>query len=278
MKLVFTSLKLAVLIYFLLSCKKEEVSSVPKVDYLSSACKLSSFFQLYNSRDTKISTKYNAQNQLTDFVATELIHYTSNLNRRLQYEGGQLKRVIIPYEDYPELSPTPIKNAPVAEYEYGKYGVEKIHIYKPYEASFRPETEYFEFQYNDSVKPAGMNYYTNLGTTEDNFILGLKSTFEYDSNGNLSKEIIENIGGLGGTHDSKTKMYFFDDKINTLKLLNYIYFNTQSPAFVLSTNNVVGVKEISPLGEYERTYKPVYDNNNNAIWAIQFSKVVWDCQ
>jgi hypothetical protein len=118
-----------------------------------------------------------------------------------------------------------------------------------------------------------------MSYTEDKFMLGFRSTFEYDSNGNLSKEIIENIGGLGGTHDSKTKMYFFDDKINTLKQLNYIYFNNQSPAFVLSTNNVVGVKEITSLGEYEISYKRVYVNNSNALWAQSgFSKVVWDCQ
>ena len=215
---------------------------------------------------------------MTDFVATDLVHYTAYLNRRLQYENDQLKRVIRNLEDYPEISPVPLKNQVVSEYEYGKHGVEKIHNYDPV-GNESWEREYFEFKYADGPKPIGMDYFTNMSYKEDKFMLGFRCTFEYDSSGNLSKEIIENIGGLGGTHDSKTKMYFFDDKVNTLKQLNYIYFDNESPAFVLSTNNVVGVKEITSLGEYEINYKPVYDNNSNALWAPNgFSKVVWDCQ
>jgi hypothetical protein len=278
MKLVFTSLKLAVLTYFLLSCKKEEVSSVPKVDYLSSACKLSSFTSPYYSRDIKISTVYNSQNQLSELVAKELVHITADFNRRMLYENGQLKKVIKNFEDYPELSPVPLKNQIATEYEYGKYGVEKIHNYES-GGNGSHEKEYFEFKYADGPKPIGMSYFMNMSYTEDKFILGFRSTFEYDDNGNLAKEIIENIGGLGGTHDSKIKMYFFDDKINTVKKLNYIYFDNQSPALVLSTNNVVKVKWIYPSNEYEQPVDVKYDGNGNALWApIGFSKVVWDCQ
>jgi hypothetical protein len=278
MKLVYTSLKLTFLFICLLGCKKQEVNTIPQINYLYSECKLSSFSyrNSTNFTNVKLSVKYNSENLLTDFVTTQLRHFTQN--RRLQYENGQLKRVIIPFEEYPEPLPYPAKNALVTEYEYGRYGIEIIHIYKPYEVSSRPETEYFEFEYIDSTKPVGMKYYLNFGTTEDKFILGLKSTFEYDSNGNLSKEFIENPAGLGGSHDSKTITYFYDDKINTIKQLNYIYFVNRSPACVFSTNNLVREKHITTRGEYEINYNLEYDSKNNTIQLpYSFSDVIWDC-
>ena len=281
MKLFYTSLKLSFLFFLFFSCKKEEVDITLKLDYLSSECKLSSFtYNSYNntSPDIRLSTKYNSENLLTDFIGTQSAIITSFPNRRLQYENGQLKRIIIPSEDYPELSPVPVKNAIAAEYEYGKYGVEKIHHYGQYGERIY-ETEYFEFKYNNSVKPVGMDYYVSISFTEDKFILGLKSTFEYDSNGNLSKELIQNLGGLGGSHDSITKMCFYDDKINTVKQLSYIYFENESPACVFSTNNLVRVKQISTRGDYESNYKLEYDSKNNAIqFPYRFSDAVWDCQ
>lgn len=193
----------------------------------------------------------------------------------MQYENGQLKKVIRNYEDYPNLTPDPIKNQSAAEYEYGEYGVEKIHLYE----GSGHETEYYEFQYSNGPKPVGMSYFMNMSYTEEKFILALKSTFEYDSNGNLTKEIIENIAGLGGSHETRTKMYFYDDKINTVKKLSYIYFDTGSPALVLSTNNVIKIKTIYPSNDYEQNVSVKYDSNGNSLWApIEFSNVVWDCQ
>lgn len=123
-----------------------------------------------------------------------------------------------------------------------------------------------------------MNYYTNMSYTEDKFDLAFRSTFEYDSNGNLTKEIVENVGRLGGSHDTLIKMYSYDDKINTTKSMSYIYFNNQSPALVFSTNNAVKVKLIFPLHEYEQTIIGKYDSHGNALWqTTDFSNVVWGC-
>ena len=252
--------------------------TIPQVDYLSSACKLLSFTTKNSLQDIKISTVYNSQNQLTELVAKDLVNYTAGFNRRFEYENGQLKRIIRNYEDYPDLSPVPIKNQIASEYEYGKYGIEKIHNYES-ASNGGYETQYFEFKYADGPKPIGMSYFINMSYPEVKFILAFRSTFEYDNNGNLSREIIENVGGLGGSHDTKIKMYFFDDKINTVKNLNYIYFNSEAPALVLSTNNVVKVKSIFPSNEYEQTVSVKYDSNGNALWGpTDFSNVVWGCQ
>ncbi len=271
---------LAVLLFSLSCCKKEEPKIVPISNYTSSRCKILSFTYGGNMN---ILTKYNSDNQLIEIIEPRWLLSPYEYRRTFEYENGELKRIIVPSED-PDRLPVPNKSYTEVEYEYGKYGIEKIHRFGRADFTFnRPdnlmETERFEFQYNGNDKPVSMTYYVNFGSTEDKFMLGLKSNYEYDSNGNLLKEISykEALGSAPGT---TTMNYLFDDKINTIKQLNYIYFGPGSGAQVFSTNNLIS-QDIVGSDQPGTTIPFIlnYDSKNNVTkFPFSFSNVVWDCQ
>jgi hypothetical protein len=227
-----------------------------------------------------IFSKYDSDNQLTEIY--QKVYYfpatpATELYRTLEYENGELKRVIVPKFEPKESIQEPRDAWTEVEYEYGQYGVTTIRKFA-YEGIrngkiARIETDRKEFKYDNSRKTVEVLTYTYYSREVDDLRVRGKNTFEYDSKGNLFKDISESI--IDGKVESTFLMkYYYDDYPNTTKVLNYITdFDYISAPKILSTNNPIRIEYSGQVLDLNHTYDDHYNITGDSLATIK-----WDCK
>jgi len=270
-KYLFRLLLIVTIYIVVLGCKKEEAPGPQKFGYTTTDCRLASWGMFFS--------KYDSNNQLTEIYKNEFYFPTApaKLYRTLEYENGELKRVIVPKFEPKEPIQEPRDAWTEVEYEYGQYGVKTIRKFA-YEGIrngkiARIETDRQEFKYDNSHKTVEVLTYTYYSIEVDDLRVRGKSTFEYDSKGNLFKEISESIidGNVESTFLIK---YYYDDYPNTSKVLNYITdFDYILAPKILSANNPIRVEYPGQVLDLNLTYDDHYNITGNSPATIK-----WDCK
>lgn len=271
-KCLFRLLLIVITYIAVMGCKKEEVPSLKNFGYLTTDCRLASWGMFFS--------KYDSNNQLTE-ICKNVFYFpatpATELYRTLEYENGELKRIIIPKFEPKEVIQEPREAWTEVEYEYGQYGVTTIRKFG-YEGIRNGkiaciETDRHEFKYNNSRKPVEMLTYTYYNREVDDLRVRGRRTFEYDSKGNLSKEFSESIID-GKVKSTSLNKYYYDDYPNTSKMLNYfIDFNYISVPKIFSTNNPIRVEYPGQVIDINRTYDDHHDVTGSYPETIK-----WDCK
>ncbi len=270
-KYFFRLLPIVIICIAVVGCKKEEAPNPENFGYLTTGCRLASwgmFFSKYDS-DNRLTEIYNNVFYFPATPATELY-------RTLEYENGELKRIIVPKFEPKEVIQERREAWTEVEYEYGQYGVTTIRKFG-YEGMrngkiARIETSRHEFKYNNSRKPVELLTYAYYSREVDYLRVRGKRTFEYDSKGNLSNEISESI--IDGKVESTLPIkYYYDDYPNTTKVLNFIDFDYIEAHKIFSTNNPIRVEYPGQVIDFNLTY----DDHRNVIGKSP-EMIKWDCK
>lgn len=270
-----------ILIYILATgCKKEEIPIAKNFGYLTTRCRLITWFD--PNSPFWYSAKYDSHNRIVgiDHICCRndlqgQVPKDTFLHRVFEYENGELRRIIVPQAAASEFNPKPEEAWAEVEYEYGELGVVKVRQFEHDHNRMpdpRIERYRFELKYDKSEKPTEMISYVNLGDKVDDFRIKEKSKYEYDINGNLTRQISER----DGLSTPDIIVFYYDKYPNTRKLLSYFHFGVEARAVpaVFSTNNVIGEQNDASIygGIY---YYGTYDNHHN---MNDSGTMKWDCQ
>lgn len=268
--LFFRFLPIVIIYIFVIGCKKEEVPNPKNFGYLTTQCKLVSWGMYF--------LKYDSHNRITEIHkkgTSSPWDPTTALYRTLEYENGELKRIIVP-----KLEPKDFDEARDAwtevEYEYGPYGLTAIRKFG-YDGIrngkfARMETDRYEFKYNNSHKPFEMLIYAHFSIEVDDLRVRARNTFEYDSKGNLTDAISESI--IDGKVDASLPIkYFYDDYPNTTKVPSFIGLEYIMADRVFSTNNRIRIQYTQDASNSNYDY----DDHGNVL-SKSSGTIAWDCQ
>lgn len=141
------------------------------------------------------------------------------------------------------------------------------------------ERERIEFRYEATDKPAALTHWHADGN--GGFLKSHESIFEYNAAGNLTVERRHDYATANMPAADFVYEYFYDDKPNTQKQLNYLFFNAaESPARLFSTNNLNRLA-ISYNGAVfrEQAFKLVYNSKDNVVSDnSRFTDITWTCK
>lgn len=270
MKYLYISLSVVYLLLIVISCKKDSPPAPQYIDITSVSCKLESYIN-----QTKITARYGADNRISGLyhqgqAATDVpVEIT-----RFQYENGLLRRVLS--KEKRSLDPSDSTEAyTIYRFDYGPRGIESVSYYTTGNIGLLIR---FEFKYGNYDKPTSMIEYANTNRmgSDDIMVAQYSSTYEYDENGNLVKELYKAIDPYDFT--SHVFIHRYDNSPNSVKLFESFNFSSSSASRVFSTNNLVesDVAYNATMNPFLRV-ETVFDNDKKIIQTGPFWGIKWDC-
>ncbi len=252
-KLLLSAAALAVLFT---ACKDDETNPTPQTTKL--------FLNLVRGTDS-IGATYNTANRIIKYDLIDRREGGHSYYTEGVYENNRLVKL-----NSSEESPTALLLSQSYDYNAAGY-VEKI---KFYEESGKVYS-YDSLSYDSEGRLVGL-YLNEAADGTGDLEMYEKYVFVWNKGNVIKQHVVKIVDGTE-TKDSVTTTYTYDNKVNYVAKQPEIFLmEPESPAFGLSTNNILTEKTVWPDATQEFTNEYTYDEDNYPVTLKSSGKYTYN--